>query len=68
VADDAPESPYHVQSTPTQLAVQRAVLHVLGHTVPAILYRRAKVLKREGMDVAALLDLADELKKDHGAA
>jgi hypothetical protein len=58
--------PYHVQLSETQYAAQKAVLVVLGHTVPAILRQRAKELKADGIDVDHLLQIAEELEEEHG--
>lgn len=68
-ADDAEEGPYHIQSTPTQHAVQLVVLVVLGHAVPALLRERAKDMKHNGAsadEYKALTELADELEAEHG--
>lgn len=58
--------PYHVQLSETQYAAQQAVLVVLGHAVPALLRQRAKELKKDGIDVDCLVELADELEEEHG--
>ena len=65
-ARDAIELPYHLQDSHVQEAVQRAVLDVLGFAVPAMLRQRAKELKKDGIDVDHLIELADELEADHG--
>lgn len=61
--------PYHVQSSASQDAAQRAVLAVLGSAVPKMLRQRAKGLKADGASVGevdSLLDLAEELEDEHG--
>lgn len=68
VLDQHP-SPYHTQGSETQEVFQRAVLSVLGTTVPALLRQRAKELKANGAsvdEIDALRDLAEELESDHG--
>lgn len=66
VAFDAHTDPYHLASSASQSVVQRAVLDVLGHAVPALLRARAKELKADGIDVDQLVELADELEEEHG--
>lgn len=68
VLDQHP-SPYHLQTSATQEPFQRAVLEILGTTVPAMLRERAKLVKSDGGsadDVYYLLDLADDLEEEHG--
>lgn len=67
VLDQHP-SPYHTQGSETQEVFQRAILSVLGTTVPALLRQRAKELKSNGAsvdEIDALRDLAEELENDH---
>lgn len=67
--DHGPERPYHVISSGRQEKVQRAVLSVLGTTVPDMLLKRAEVLKGSGFsddETWALRDMATELKARHG--
>lgn len=67
--DHGPEKPYHLISSGRQEKVQRAVLDLLGKTVPAMLRERAKEFKRNGASTEyadALFDLADELDAAHG--
>jgi hypothetical protein len=66
VSFDGHADPYHLALSTSQAVVQRAVLDVLGTTVPAMLRQRAKELKADGIDVDNLIDLADELEGDHG--
>lgn len=49
-----------------QEILQQSVLDVLGFAVPAMLRQRAKELKKDGIDVDHLIELADELEGDHG--
>lgn len=65
----APELPYHLQHSQVQELMQRAVIDVFGHAVPAMLRQRAKEVKKNGASIEyadALFDLADELEADHG--
>jgi hypothetical protein len=55
-----------VQPSGTQEVFQRAVLALLGTTVPAMLRERAKELKSDGIDVDHLVQLAEELQGEHG--
>jgi len=60
---------YHLLHSTAQASIQRAVLDVFGHAVPAMLRQRAKELKANGASVPeidALRDLADELEAEHG--
>ena len=60
--------PYHVQPSEQQETAQRAVLSILGTTVPALLRKRAKEIGRNGATIAErdeLYDLADELEAEH---
>ena len=61
--DHGRERPYHLISSGRQEKVQRAVLSVLGATVPAMLRERAKDYPETGDN---LTDLADELEELHG--
>lgn len=61
--DHGRERPYHLISSGRQEKVQRAVLSVLGTTVPAMLRERAKDYPETGDN---LIDLADELEEHHG--
>jgi hypothetical protein len=63
---DQQVDPYHVQPSGTQEVFQRAVLALLGTTVPAMLRERAKELKSDGIDVDHLVQLAEELQGEHG--
>lgn len=65
VTFDGHTDPYHLASSASQAVVQRAVLDVLGNTVPALLRQRAKELKADGIDVDHLIELAEELESDH---
>jgi len=61
--------PYHVLHSSAQTSVQRAVIDLFGHAVPAMLRQRAKEMRRNGANAdeyTALLDLADELEAEHG--
>lgn len=65
---DADLYPY-TWGTEQQTTAQKAVLSILGTTVPALLRQRAKELKSNGAsvdEVDALRDLAEELENDHG--
>jgi hypothetical protein len=62
VLDQHP-SPYHLQPSGTQEVFQRAVIAVLGTTVPAMLRKRARDYPETGDN---LTDFADELEKEHG--
>lgn len=64
--DHGRERPYHLISTGRQEKVQRAVLSVLGTTVPALLRQRAKEISIHDVGKTALKELADELENDHG--
>jgi hypothetical protein len=67
--NDGSRQPYHVQSSSAQHAAQRAVLAVLGTTVPKMLRERAKSEQSDGAsvdDVYYLIDLADDLEDEHG--
>lgn len=64
--DDESMPPYHVIPSREQETVQRVVLDVLGFAVPAMLRQRAKELKKDGIDVDHLIELADELEEEHG--
>ena len=64
--DHGRERPYHLISSGRQEKVQRAVLSVLGTTVPALLRQRNKELKAHGDESWAMEDLASELEHDHG--
>jgi hypothetical protein len=55
--------PYHILSSPEQEIVQRAVLAILGTTVPAMLRERARNYPETGDN---LTDLADDLEDEHG--
>jgi hypothetical protein len=59
--------PYHVQPTRSQESAQRAVLVILGNTVPELLRAHAKEAYPQGsVEKQALRDLADELEEEHG--
>ena len=67
--DHGPERPYHMISSGRQEKVQRAVLSVLGNTVPTLLRDYAKEMKSDGFTKAEydpMRTLADELENDHG--
>jgi hypothetical protein len=60
---------YHIQDSATQDTAQRAVLAILGTTVPAMLRDQAKVIKANGgntSDAYYLVGLAEELEEEHG--
>ena len=65
---DADIYPYSWGSEQQETA-QRAVLLMLGTTVPALLRQRVKELKTDGVqehELYYLRDLAEELENDHG--
>lgn len=55
--------PYHLASSADQGTVQRAVLALLGTTVPKMLRQRAKDYAEHDY---VLIDLAEELGEEHG--
>jgi len=61
--NDGARQPYHVQSSSAQYAAQRAVLSILGTTIPAMLRERARDYPETGDN---LTDLAEELEEEHG--
>jgi hypothetical protein len=60
------EPAYHVQSSATQDTVQRAVLALLGNTVPNLLRDRASAFPYTSDESTVLRELADELEEEHG--
>lgn len=65
--NEGARQPYHIQSSSAQHAAQRAVLAILGTTVPAMLRARAKEVYPQGsVEKQALCDLAEELEEEHG--
>lgn len=61
--------PYHVLSSSEQETVQRAVLAILGTTVPTMLRTEAKSRETDGASRAwihSLRELASELEEEHG--
>ena len=60
------EPTYHVQSSTTQDTVQRAVLALLGNTVPNLLRDRASAFPYTSDESVVLRELADELEEEHG--
>lgn len=60
--------PYHVQSSASQDAAQRAVLAVLGSAVPKMLRERAKSYRGEPEYAELyeqLRELADDIENEH---
>lgn len=55
--------PYHIVCSLDQETMQRAVLAILGTTVPAMLRERARDYPETGDN---LTDLAEELEEEHG--
>lgn len=63
--DHGRERPYHLISSGRQEKVQRAILSVLGNTVPAMLRQHAKdVYDMSGPE--AFRQLANDLEEEHG--
>lgn len=61
--DGLSEHPYHLASSADQEAAQRAVLSILGTTVPKMLRVKAEDYAEHDY---VLTDLAEELEKEHG--